>query len=584
MFNPFNFFFDLKSFNKKSFEFLWVRKNKMPALAQDSILEKWKNDGVKNNEKERSLCSFENICNNKNGSNANDSSSDISSPLCASPIPKFGKTCALLPEASKSFIASSKAEDKFSKISSWFLHLIINLAQNILSKLFHLLWNQILIGPALWMSAWFWMFRKCVSPPLTILKLFLIFFKMRPANNYRKRVVLISGGSTVQALHLARNFYSAGARVIVCEIEGRFELSRFSTAVYKFYTVPKPDSSRAVSYVNALCSIVKKENVSYFIPVSATNEAFYDALAKPQLELLNCIVFCPTFKEILFFDDFFKVLSRCRAIGLMTPSHYYITSRDEIFQLYNSGLLRSSRHFMINVGSLGISQHIRIQMPPFPQDFRTSHEISHQKPWVIVQDLKGEHYITCTTVKEAFVVGNVTCLIGNDKKNLVPVEKEEIVSWIQTFFNKLKFRTISGHFSFRFVIPAAGESVILLGCKVGVSLPYICFTSVHPRIVWKPCKHFSRQSSGPLVLNRPRYWMHDAVLSAFRHPSVEALTKFVGTVLDKREALFVYWDPLPYCAFYYFQMPLKNFLNFVCGGNRQNRNVLHFVSFSNTSD
>lgn len=548
----------------------------MPFLAQECISQSWKYDrhsDVRNGSSSNGILPQEGR--NLNGKACSPPSPP--SPLSTSPIPRIHRIPSglLLAHASRSLSPSPPPEERDPNIIKWIFTFGINLTRNLISTIVYLLWSQILIGPTLWISAWLWVFWKCVSLPLTITKWFLMIFQSWPGDRTRKkRTVLISGGSTVQALHLARNFYSAGARVVVCEIEGHFGLTRFSTAVDKFYTVPKPDDARAGDYVNALCAIVEKENVSYYIPVSVTNEAFYDALAKPQLELLNCVVFCPSVKEVVLLDDIFEVLQRCRSAGLATPLYYHITSRDDIYRLYDAGLLRTARHFMASVGPAGVRHRIRMQVPPFRQDFRTSYEISNQKPWVIIQDLKGEHFVTCTTVKEGVVVGNVTCRVEKDKGGLVPVEKNEIVNWIQTFFNKIKLRPISGHFSFRFVISAASGTVVPLGCKVGVSLPYLCFTSVHPRIVWKPCRHFSRQSSGPLVVDTPKYWMHDVVLSTLRHPSVEAVTKFIGTVLDKREALFVYWDPLPYCAYYHLQLPFRNIVDFI-RGNRQNNRNLH---------
>ena len=151
-------------------------------------------------------------------------------------------------------------------------------------------WKQILLAvPMFWISACVWIFWQFVQLPLTAVKLFLSLLLTPPSERLRKkRTVLISSGSTVQALHLARNFHSAGARVVVCEIDGLFALARFSTAVSKFYTVPKPTSDQLQNYVRAVCEIVDKEEAAYYVPVSATTAAYYDAVAKPHLELLGC--------------------------------------------------------------------------------------------------------------------------------------------------------------------------------------------------------------------------------------------------------------------------------------------------------
>ena len=173
---------------------------------------------------------------------------------------------------------------------------------------------------------------------------------------------------------------------------------------------------------------------------------------------------------------------------------------------------------------------------------------------------------SCTTVKDSQVVANVTCRVETHQGGLVPVEHNEINLWLKQFFGKLKFfRPLSGHISFRFVVSSASGSIVPLGCKVGVTLPYICYTSVHPRIVWKPCRHFNAQNSGPLISSAGRYWMHQAVIDTIKHLSVQSVNNLIGTVLNKREALFVYWDPLPYFAYYHIQLPITNVLRFLRG-------------------
>ncbi|GLH02132.1 Uncharacterized protein GBIM_08169 [Gryllus bimaculatus] len=465
------------------------------------------------------------------------------------------------------------------KIIGWYPALLLRFAQHIVSTALYLLWSQLLLaGPTLWLSIWLWVFWKTIQLPLILVKWFLMLLTTPAAERGRKkRTVLVSCGSTIQALHLARNFYSAGARVVVCEVEGLFGLARFSTAVSKFYTVPRPSGERSQEYVQALCDIVRKEKASYYIPVSATNTAYFDALAKPHLEQLNCVVFCPGVKEIWILDDILEVLRRCHGNGIATPLFYPITSKEDIAKLYDSGLLRTGRYFMSSVGALGCRDRFKINLPPFRQEFRMPYEINEQRPWVIVQDLPGEHFLTCTTVKESHVVANVTCRVDRESGGLVPVEDEDINQWLRQFFSKLRvLRQVSGHVSFRFVVSEVSRTLVPVGCRVGVSLPYVCHTSVHPRLVWRPCRHFSRQASGPLVTDAGTYWMHEAVLSTLRRPSVAAVQRLIGTVLDKREALFVFWDPLPYCAYYHLQLPFRNVLGFVQGHNRQNgRNGFH---------
>lgn len=451
-------------------------------------------------------------------------------------------------------------------IIGWYPCFLIRVAKGIIMAVLPQTWRQILFAiPMLWVSMWIWFFWQFVQLPLTIFKIFLSTLMTPSSERHRKkRTVLISGGSTIQALHLARNFYSAGARVVVVEVEGLFALTRFSTAVSKFYTVPKPTSDKQQNYVRALCEIVDKENVSYYIPVSATTSAYYDAVSKPHMELLGCTCFCPGIKEVWALDDTLEVLKKCQKTGITTPTFHAITSKDDLYQLYDSGAIRQGRFVMSTAGPSGLRERAKMVLPLQRSELKVPSDISEQRPWVVVKDVKGEHFLTCTTIKDSKVIANVTCKMDKISNGLVPVENKEVDAWLQNFFSKLNLlRPTTGHVSFRFVYSKDNNTLVPLSSRVGVSLPYICYTNVHPRLLWKTCKHFSRQNSGPIINENGRYMMPETIISALKNPSMENVTRFIGTVLDKREALFAIWDPIPYCAYYHMQLPFQNVLGFV---------------------
>lgn len=460
-------------------------------------------------------------------------------------------------------------EDSFSSFTSvfgWYPMFLLRIVKAIILAIFPRTWKQLVLAlPMLWISMWFWFFTQLVQLPLTMFRLFLsLMLSTKGSKKQKKRTVLISGGSTIQALHLARNFYSAGARVVVCEVQGVFALARYSTAVSKFYTVPKPTSDQLQNYVRALCEIVDKENAVYYIPVSATTSAYYDAVAKPHLELLGCTCFCPGIKEVWVLDDTLEVLKRCEKFNISTPNYYVVSSKEDVYRLYDTGTIRIGNYVMSTAGPSGLRDRAKVILPLSRNDLKLPNDINQQRPWVVVQDLEGDHYLTCTTVKESHVIANVTCKLDKQSNGLMPVDHHEINQWLSNFFSKLQLlRPITGHVSFRFVVSKDTNTIKPLSSRVGVSLPYICYTNVHPRLVWRPCRHFNRQNSGPLVNECGTYRMPDTVFSTLRSPSLENVTKLIGTVLDKREALFTIWDPLPYCAYYHMQLPFKNMLGFM---------------------
>lgn len=478
--------------------------------------------------------------------------SDRRDSRCQSPVESLPEE-----EESLSILAS---------IIGWYPCFLLRVAKGILFGILPLAWRQILFAIPMWsITLWIWMFWQIIQLPLTIFKTFMtILLTPSSERNRKKRTVLISGGSTIQALHLARNFYSAGARVVVCEVDGLFALARFSIAVNKFYTVPKPNAEHQQNYVRALCEIAEKERVSYYIPVSSSTSAYYDAVAKPHLELLGCSCFCPGIKEVWALDDTLELLRRCEKAGIPTPIYHTITSKDNILNLYESGEIRTGRFVMSTAGLSGLRERLKIVLPLSRTDLKLPQDISDQRPWVVVQHAEGDQYLTCTTVKDSKVIANVTCLLNEESHSLVPVENKEVTQWLTNFFSKLNLmRPLTGHVSFRFLITKNNNTIVPLSSRVGVTLPYICYSNVHPRLVWKPCRHFSRQNSGPLTLENGRYWMPETMATTLRNPTVENVTRLIGTVLDKREVLFTMWDPLPYCAYYHMQLPFKNVLGFV---------------------
>lgn len=449
----------------------------------------------------------------------------------------------------------------------WWPLLLLTLARAILFTFIRILGNPFSVaGPTFWLSAFLWLFYKTVLFPLAFLN-YIILTLHRPfggERNRTKRTILISCGSTIQTLHLARNFYSAGARVIVFDFEGLFGLARFSTAVSKYYTIPKPGPDSPNEYITALCNIVEREAATYYVPVSVTNVAHYDALAKPHLELLGCTSFIPGTQEVSVLDDISEVMKKCRNNGITVPPHYVLTNKDDLARLYDNGWMAGYRNILTACGQYGILDRQKYVLPNTRREFRFPQEISENRPWIVIRDLPGTHYVTCTTIKESQVIANVTCSVRPDSRSLVPDENKDVEKWLVDFFTKVRLqRPINGHMSFRFVRCEQTKCILPIGTRVGVSLPYICHTGVHSRVLCKPCPHFVRQKSGPIVQKGGRYWIHEAVLNTLKHPSVDAVGKLIGTVLDKREALFVYWDPLPYCAYYHFQLPFKSVKTFL---------------------
>lgn len=434
----------------------------------------------------------------------------------------FSSTFSLIPEERAVPPEHPPSLPRLIQIITWIPRQFLRPVFALFNFIAHPAWRQILVVlPTLWIAASLFIFWKCVQYPLGFLK---ILGSVISRKVEKQRTVLISGGSSVQALHLARNFHSAGARVIAFEVEGQFTLLKYSAAVHKFYTVPRPNPADPLAYARALKEIVERESVVFYIPVSSSTPAYYDALAKPHLEVLGCQCFVPCARDVVALDDPLELMRVCRVAGFRTPQFWVVTSEDDVRAWYDNGVSKEGRHFIASAGARGARDRLRFVMPEEKANFRFPREISAEKPWVIVREPKGEKFVTCTTLKESRAVNNVTCRVDPSKKGLVPQRDEETDAWVQRFVSCLSpSKPMTGHISFRLVreentMNGYGSRMVAVGARVGVSLPYLCQGT-------KRCGH------------------------------TETVGKLLNTVLDTREALFAFWDPLPYCAYYQSRAP-----------------------------
>lgn len=435
----------------------------------------------------------------------------------------FSSTFSLIPEDCAVSPERPPPLPRFIRIITWGPRMMLRPFFTLLGFISHPAWKQILVVlPTLWIAASLFIFWKCVQWPIGVLQTISRVISLSSAN--KPRTVLISGGSSVQALHLARNFHSAGARVVAFEIEGQFSLLKYSAAVNKFYTIKRPNPADPLAYARALREIVERESAVFYVPVSSTTPAYYDALAKPHLEVIGCQCFVPCARDVVTLDDPLELMRVCRAAGLATPQFWVVANEDDVRTWYESGASKEGRHSIASAGARGARDRLRFVLPEEKTQFRFPREISAEKPWVIVREPKGERIVTCTTLKESRAVNNVSCRVDSVRKGLVPQKDEEADAWVQKFVSRLSpARPMTGHVSFRLVreeTTTNGHSnrFVAIGCRVGVSLPYLCQSSTK-------CGHTA------------------------------TVGKLLNTVLDTREALFAFWDPLPYCAYYQSRLP-----------------------------
>lgn len=459
-----------------------------------------------------------------------------------------------------------------TRLLGWYPALVLRIARQMLSVALFLLWSNIFL------SAGLCMLDFVLKVPLSAAKWILsAIYHVRGA-----RTVIVTG-SSLETLQVARNYYQCGARVVVIEHDDQFGLVRFSTAVDKLYKVPVPQK-HPEEYVRELCRIAERENAAYFIPTATSNPAHFDALAKPHLEQLGVSCVCPGVKETFLLDDPLSLLQICHDAGLTTPVNYRVSSPDQLTLLYEEGHLRRARHVLLSAGPLASREdHVELELPQTRRGFRRLVQtqpralvnICTSRPALVLQVPEGERLVTCTTVRDNKVVANVTCRApfpGEDAPPLVPLQRDDVDVFVSRLMSALP-RVFNGHLTITLICTRHG--LVPIRCKLGVSLPYLCYSNQHARIFLRPCKHNPKP---PTCEHRSRYWLHESLAQVMKTPSVGTTAKFLGTVVTRSEALLTAWDPIPACVYYGLQVPAKLVYRLVVGS--RNKVVLNQVHFS----
>ncbi|WP_375503157.1 ATP-grasp enzyme [uncultured Jatrophihabitans sp.] len=361
------------------------------------------------------------------------------------------------------------------------------------------------------------------------------------------RTILISGGKMSKALQLARSFHRAGHRVVLVEA-AKYQLTghRFSNAVDRFYTVPKPQDP---AYAQALLDIVRRENVDVYVPVCSPAASYYDALAKPLLEPYCEVLHCdPDTIDLL--DDKYRFATTAASLGLPVPDTHRVTDSDEVAAFEFDGehpgpyILKSIPYDPVH----------RLDLTPLPagssaetKRFARSKPISPDNPWILQEFVAGQEYCTHGTVRDGELTVYCCCESSAFQLNYAMVDKPEIEQWVRTFARELK---LTGQVSFDFIEAPDGQ-IRAIECNPRTHSAITMFYN-HPDLA-AAYLDADGPSIRPLPSSRPTYWLYQELWRLVRHPST--VRERVSIIVHGKEAIFDWTDPLPFLLVHHLQIP-----------------------------
>jgi hypothetical protein len=362
----------------------------------------------------------------------------------------------------------------------------------------------------------------------------------------RPRTVMVSGGKMTKALLLARSFHAAGHRVILIESRKyRFTGHRFSRAVDRFYTVPKPPSA---GYADALLAIVRREGVDVYVPVCSPVASYYDALAKPRLEPY-CEVLHGDAEMVAMLDDKYEFAAVAASLGLTVPDTHRISDPRQVEDFDFSS---AEPPYMLK--SIPYDPVHRLDLTPLPRPsraetaaFARSKPISAATPWIMQSLVRGREYAAHATVRDGQVQVYCCCESSAFQVNYEMVDKPEIEAWVRGFVEPLK---LTGQVSFDFIQADDGR-VYAIECNPRTHSAITMFYN-HPglaRAYLDDDVNVIEPASG----SRPTYWIYHEVWRLVTEPG-NRLSR-LKVIFRGKDAIFDWADPLPFLMVHHLQIP-----------------------------
>jgi predicted ATP-grasp superfamily ATP-dependent carboligase len=373
-----------------------------------------------------------------------------------------------------------------------------------------------------------------------------VFFKATTQTAAVPKTILISGGKMTKALQLARSFHAAGHRVILVE-SAKYRLSghRFSNAVDRFYTVPKP---QAPGYAAALLDIVKRENVDVYVPVCSPAASYYDALAKPLLQPYCDVLHCDA-DLVRALDDKYEFAALAGSFGLPVPDAHRVSAPCEVVEFDFAG---AAPPYILK--SIPYDPVHRLDLTTLPRPttqqteaFARSKPMSKETPWIMQSLIRGQEYCTHSTVREGKVTAYCCAESSAFQINYAMVDKPEIEAWVREFVGELK---LTGQVSFDFIQADDGQ-VYAIECNPRTHSAITMFYN-HPDLAGAylddaaPCIK-------PMASARPTYWIYHEIWRLLTQPSNAGPR--LRTILRGKDAIFDWDDPLPFLLVYQLQIP-----------------------------
>ncbi|SEQ28877.1 ATP-grasp domain-containing protein [Microlunatus flavus] len=372
---------------------------------------------------------------------------------------------------------------------------------------------------------------------------------LRRAQAARPRTVLVSGGKMTKSLHLARAFHQAGHRVVMVEsAKYRWTGHRFSRAVDVFRTVP---DARSPDYAAALAAVVRAEGVDVYVPVCSPAASYHDAAAKTALEGLCEVVHLDP-DVVATLDDKHTFAELAASLGLPVPDSHLVTGPDEVEGALDRAREAGRGPYVLK--SIAYDPVHRLDLTPLPRPtagetaaFAAARPIRPDNPWLLQELVTGAEFCAHATARNGVVQVYACSPSSAFQVNYASVDEPAIETWVRRFVGALG---LTGQVSFDFLADADGQ-VLAIECNPRTHSAITMLDD--PVALARAYLEDDVSVVRPRPASRPTYWLYHEAWRLLAEPNRRQRLR---TVLEGRDAVFAWSDPLPFLLEHHLQIPL----------------------------
>ena len=356
-----------------------------------------------------------------------------------------------------------------------------------------------------------------------------------------------------KALQLARLFHQAGHRVVLVESHAYWLIGhRFSRAIDRFYTLPK---SGAAGYENALLDLIQREKIDVYVPVCSPVASLHDShamrLLSPHCEVLHVHP-----DTILQVDDKYQFFQAASRMQLAVPRSFLITDPEEVVRFDFS---KETRQFILK--SIAYDPVRRLDLTRLPAgsaletaEFARSLPISKGNPWIMQEFIPGQEYCTHGTFRNGELRVHCCCESSAFQINYQHVEKPAIEAWVKQFGTGLG---LTGQASFDFIEASDDGKIYAIECNPRTHSAITMFYN-NPDVAGAYLESQALQKPvTPASSGKPTYWIYHELwrlLGQLHSPRLAAARMLI--ILNGKDAVFDWHDPLPFLMLHHWQIPL----------------------------